>query len=351
MKVVADNTELSPVRRNRTRKTRCALRLNSVCLASLVSGLFFSTAICGAETNNLGFTCILAVATPSQIFQWRPFLAPFHSVLLHFPIGFVAMAFILEVYSLFHPSAELRKITRLVMALSLASAAVVAALGLMRASSSDYDPHTLSLHRAFGLAVPACIVLALSVQRLAVRAESRRLLFGYRGLLAAALGVLVIAGHQGGNLTHGSKYLVENAPGFFRTLLEDNSTTETKIENGNLAGESLFGAKVRPLLETRCIPCHGAAKHKGSYRLDLPETALKGGDSGRTAITPGNPFESNLVRLILLPRDNDDVMPPEGKDALTSDEIMILIRWIQAGASFGEINATTAVNTVEHGDK
>jgi hypothetical protein len=92
-------------------------------------------------------------------------------------------------------------------------------------------------------------------------------------------------------------------------------------------------------LETKCLQCHGEAKHKGGYRLDVSEMALKGGESGRAAIKPGDPLESNLVRLILLPRDSDDVMPPEGKEPLTSDEIMILIRWIQAGAPFGEVNA------------
>lgn len=251
------------------------------------------------------------------------------------------MAFILEVYSLFHPSAELRKITRLVMWFSLASAAIVAALGLMRASSRDYDPHTISLHRAFGMAVPVCIVLTLMAQISAIRAESRRLLFGYRSLLVGTLVVLVIAGHQGGNLTHGSKYLVQNAPGFVKTLLEETEPAEEKVQKSSSAGEGIFAAKVRPLLEAKCLQCHGAAKHKGGYRLDLPEMALKGGESGRAAIKPGGPMESHLVRLILLPRDSDDVMPPEGKEPLTSDEIMVLIRWIQAGAPFGEANAKT----------
>ena len=159
--------------------------------------------------------------------------------------------------------------------------------------------------------------------------------------------MLVIAGHQGGNLTHGSKYLVENAPGFVKTLLDETAPAEGKIEKGSAGGENLFAAKVRPLLEAKCLQCHGAAKHKGGYRLDVSEMALKGGESGRAAIKPGNPLESNLVRLILLPRDSDDVMPPDGKEPLTSDEIMILIRWIQAGAPFDEANPTKGAEATE----
>jgi len=42
---------------------------------------------------------------------------------------------------------------------------------------------------------------------------------------------------------------------------------------------------------------------------------------------------SNLVRLILMLRDEDDVMPPAGKSALTAEETMSIIQWIQLGCS------------------
>lgn len=317
-------------------------RSSPVWFASFVSAFLLSIAWCGARTNDLNVALLATASAPSKMFQWRPFLAPFHSVLLHYPIGFVTMALILEVYSLFRPSAELRKISRLVMWLSLGTAAVVAALGIMRASSGDYDSHTLSLHRALGMAVPVCIVLTLVAQQSAIRADSRRLLLAYRGLLAVTFGVLIGAGHQGGNLTHGSKYLIQNAPGFVKTLLEETETAKPNVEKSSNSGEGLFATKVRPILEAKCLQCHGPKKHKGGYRLDLPEPALKGGESGLAAIKPGDPLKSNLVRLILLPRDSDEVMPPEGKEPLTSDETMVLIRWIQAGAPFGEANAPTS---------
>ena len=49
---------------------------------------------------------------------------------------------------------------------------------------------------------------------------------------------------------------------------------------------------------------------------------------------PGDPLASNLVRLILLPSDDDEVMPPTGKGTLTPDEVLHLVRWIQQGAHF-----------------
>ena len=45
-------------------------------------------------------------------------------------------------------------------------------------------------------------------------------------------------------------------------------------------------------------------------------------------------MKSNLLRLILLPEDHDDVMPPKGKAPLTPEEMLAVSRWIQAGAPF-----------------
>ena len=40
------------------------------------------------------------------------------------------------------------------------------------------------------------------------------------------------------------------------------------------------------------------AERKGGLRLDLRESALKGGDSGVAAIVPGEPDESEIIRRI-----------------------------------------------------
>ena len=61
-------------------------------------------------------------------FNLGKFLAPFHSVVLHYPIGFVTLAVILEIYSSRRPSPELRKVISLVMGLAALSAVVAAVL-------------------------------------------------------------------------------------------------------------------------------------------------------------------------------------------------------------------------------
>ncbi|MCB1210962.1 MAG: hypothetical protein KDK97_16685, partial [Verrucomicrobiales bacterium] len=49
-----------------------------------------------------------------------------------------------------------------------------------------------------------------------------------------------------------------------------------------------FERDIRPLFESHCVSCHGADKQKGSYRLDERASALKGGDSDKAAIVPGD---------------------------------------------------------------
>lgn len=284
-----------------------------------------------------------ATTAPQKIFQWRPFLAPFHSVVLHFPIGFLTAAFLLEIYCLFRPSTELRRVTLLIVWLSLLSGIASAALGLLRADAGDYNIQALQMHRLFGLAVPGITLVTLIFQHLSFRNQTHRgWNFGYRGLLCSTMALLMIAGHMGGNLTHGSGYLTQNAPGFVRDLLEEETAAAPEATTAELDEKQKFYVeKVQPIFTSKCVSCHGSEKQKGGYRLDLPELALKTGKSGQPAIVPGDPTESQLVRRILLPQQSDDAMPPEGKQPLAMDEIATILDWIKAGAAIPSSIANT----------
>ena len=137
-------------------------------------------------------------------------------------------------------------------------------------------------------------------------------------------------------MTHGSKYLTENAPAFLRDMLRDDPE-EPKASGAPGVSETrgqFFAEKVSPIFQSKCLACHGSEKQKGGYRLDKPEVALRGGKSGKTAIVPKNPLESNLVRLMLLPCDDDEAMPPDGKEPLKAEEMALILEWIRLGAEF-----------------
>ena len=284
-------------------------------------------------------------AGPAVLFQWRPFLGPFHSILLHFPIGFVTMAFLVDLYALWRRKLEVQPVITLMLGLSVVSTGLTILLGLLRANNGEYDAHTLLAHRNFGIAVGGVTLGAFVFHWLGFWGTghplAHQLLRGtYRVLLLGDIGLLVVAGHEGGNLTHGSNYLTKNAPEFVRSLVEAELESEPEtasVGEGTVSSnadprDAFYLATVKPLLDTKCLGCHGPEKQKGKYRVDQPTVLLQGGDSGKVAITPGDPAGSQLVRLILLPPDHDDVMPPAGKSTLTPEEVMHLIHWIQQGA-------------------
>ncbi len=104
--------------------------------------------------------------------------------------------------------------------------------------------------------------------------------------------------------------------------------------NGATPGEAsdparMYERDVKPLLQARCLACHGALQQQSELRLDTGKFILQGGDSG-PAVSPGKPEQSLLLERV----SEKDValrMPPEG-EPLTAEEIAILRQWIRDGA-------------------
>lgn len=97
------------------------------------------------------------------------------------------------------------------------------------------------------------------------------------------------------------------------------------------ADPATFGGSVAPIFKEKCTGCHGAEKQKGGLRLDSHEAVMKGGEDGAVVVA-GDPKKSELLRVLLLPKDHDDHMPPPKKPQLTEDEIAKIKAWIEKGA-------------------
>ncbi len=97
-----------------------------------------------------------------------------------------------------------------------------------------------------------------------------------------------------------------------------------------------FNREVIPILSGTCFKCHGPDKEnrKGGLRLDVREAALKPAESGKTAVVPGKPDQSELVQRIFSD-DPDEQMPAKdsGKQ-LTAAQKETLRRWIAEGAEY-----------------
>ena len=93
-----------------------------------------------------------------------------------------------------------------------------------------------------------------------------------------------------------------------------------------------FEKDVLPVLKAKCFACHDARKQKAALRLDVRSRAMRGGESGKKAIVPGKPGESELIAR-LTATDDEKVMPPEG-GRLKPEQIAKIKAWIAAGAAW-----------------
>ncbi len=94
---------------------------------------------------------------------------------------------------------------------------------------------------------------------------------------------------------------------------------------------AFFDKHVFPLMESRCLNCHGIDdKMKGDLRLTSREGLLHGGQLG-PAFDVGNPEQSLLLKMIAY-HDDEHQMPPREK--MSDEEIAVFHRWFETGALY-----------------
>ncbi|HEY4312904.1 MAG TPA: DUF1553 domain-containing protein [Pirellulales bacterium] len=109
-----------------------------------------------------------------------------------------------------------------------------------------------------------------------------------------------------------------------------------------------FAAAVRPLLAARCFACHGPEKQENELRLDVRDWALRGGESGEPSVSPFDADASHLIARVTS-NDAEFVMPPE-EPRLANDEVAMLRRWIDQGATWPDELAGHAEPPQVHSD-
>jgi mono/diheme cytochrome c family protein len=110
-----------------------------------------------------------------------------------------------------------------------------------------------------------------------------------------------------------------------------------------------YQQQIRPIIVDHCLACHGvdAETREGGLRLDRRDEALRGGESNQSAIVPGKPDESELMRRITS-QSPDELMPPASHGApLSTEQVALLKTWIQAGANYEEHWAFVSPKKVE----
>ena len=257
-----------------------------------------------------------------------------HPLIVHLPIGIVIFAYIMMILQQFR-KIDMNAAIDLALLLGTLSSVFACIAGWFLAKSGEYETDAIFKHQWTGISTTILGFLAYFLKK-------------YRWIFATATTIcLTIAGHFGGNITHGEAYLFTSKSKSTTTIdttkIASFESSDTILSMNPAAKKKTFvyREKIIPILKTKCYNCHSTSKKKGSLRLDSEDFIKKGGKNGRI-VNLGNPNKSTLFTHLILPEDDDKHMPPKGKTQLTRNEISTIYSWIKKGASFVEEIETIA---------
>ncbi|MEM9647814.1 MAG: c-type cytochrome domain-containing protein [Bacteroidota bacterium] len=255
------------------------------------------------------------------------FLGRIHPLVVHLPIGFLLLAVLVELVSKKSKFQPLTAYTHYLWGLGSITAFFAVLFGYFLSLSGDYKESTLFWHKWMGIAV----FLFSSICYVVSKKQWKLPFYGKPSLITLVVFGIFYTGHLGGNLTHGSTYLLEYAPNVLRNMagMPDKATPREKVTV--LDSADVYLDLISPIMERRCVSCHNNDKKKGDLDLTTYTNLILGGESGEVMVL-GEPNSSDIYRRITLPETHDDFMPPEGKQPLSEDEVAIIRWWIENNA-------------------
>ncbi|MBI5916998.1 MAG: discoidin domain-containing protein [Bacteroidetes bacterium] len=253
------------------------------------------------------------------------FLGRLHILVLHLPIGFLLLAFLMEL-AVRRTAPALRPAVGFALFWGMASAVLAAGFGYLLSLGGSYDETLLGWHKWLGFSTAA---LAVALYFFHKKNNASKF---YLPLFGATVLTLVATGHFGGSLTHGSDFL----------FADEKSDSAKAAPIANIDSALVFADLVLPVLKDKCGGCHNPTKRKGELVVLTKEDLLKGGENG-PVLLPDKPAESPLLKNIHLPLEDKYHMPPKGKKQLTDHEKQLLDWWVKAGAPFEKTVAENAM--------
>jgi len=250
-----------------------------------------------------------------------------HPALVHLPIGFIILALLTDFFR--HDKA---KSIRSFLWIASAVASIFAmTTGLILLRSGYYEGANMFIHLlcGYGIAI-VCSLIAFSHWK-------DKQWFSNQHLVSkvALLGLLIVGGHKGGELTHGPEYL----PTPFSKIETLNFDTIDVLDSINV-----YGHMIQQIFQLKCNRCHEPEDARG--KLDMTsEEGLLDDTYGDPGIAPGNMEDSEIFKRITLAPSHRKFMPPSGPE-LSYKEKKLVEWWINKGAPFSS-NLRTSVLTDE----
>lgn len=265
------------------------------------------------------FIVVLLVAGNSLVVpQWLQPVGRMHPLILHFPIVILILAMVMEFFRFraeFVNEKLYQNFTNYLLVLGALLSSITVVMGLLLSKEPGYEGNTLQWHKWYGVCVAfmgyGIYLIRNMPQYTAAQAKT--------GALVTVF-CLIVAGHFGGNLTHGEDFV-------FGPIM-DKEKNKVPIDKA-----LVYQDVIKPIFEMKCQSCHNSDKMKGRLILTTPATILKGGKSGKLFV-PGNPAMSLLLQRVHLPEKEKKHMPPTGKPQLTDEEKMLLYFWVKSDPDF-----------------
>lgn len=276
----------------------------------------------------IGAGCATALILLSLLFvpldgrphaDWLQFLGRFHPLLVHLPIGLIVLLPVLEILGIRRPA--LRNAAGLILQFAMATCLIAIFFGILLAYGSGESGTTVTNHLRGGILLAIELLFCVAVRRTWLQTHHWGVYFPLLGLV---LLTLTWTAHQGGSLTYGGGYLTRYMPPTIKKYIAPSAVSSHP--------DSFFARHIFPVLDTKCVSCHGTNKEQGGLRLDSYESLMAGGKDG-TVIAPRNPDGSLLLKNVTLPPSDPHFMPAENRPPLTPDEIARIRAWVLAGAS------------------
>ena len=252
------------------------------------------------------------------------FLGHLHPVLVHLPIGILLLACLFLWQSKKDRYAHLQSSINLILGLGMVSAILSCITGFLLFRTGDYEESGVGLHEWMGIAVALVSIITFYCRR---KTSLRKWQLPLAGLLVP---LIFITGHLGGSITHGSDYLTQPLHNLFGG---DTLATFKRKTIPDVQEAYLYPDIIQPIFATKCYGCHGDKRQKGRLRLDNPVFILKGGKDGPVLVA-GKAEESELIKRILLPPEDERHMAPPEKPQLSGQEIALIKWWIDNSADF-----------------
>jgi uncharacterized membrane protein/mono/diheme cytochrome c family protein len=248
------------------------------------------------------------------------FIGRFHPVLVHLPIGILLIAALFQLLSRKEKFQSLHIAVGIALFWGMLSAVASCVTGFLLSRTDDYNETMIDRHQWLGIATTVLSIIAYYLNK-----KNNKYTHWATGLMTM---LIIITGHLGGSITHGSDYLTKAFSS------DDKETIVAKRKPiPDVQEAAVYANVVKPILETRCYSCHGPNKQKGKLRLDEPDFISTGGKDGKIIIA-GKPDESDLIKRILLPQEAKNHMPPIEKPQLSKQDLKLLHWWVITGADF-----------------